>query len=276
VLFRSDGDERWHLMEESNLGAAEVLDGRRARRLQTHGSVFHKAEWTVRLPAGFAAESLRLQAHYQGEDPVDVRVMLTDRRVLVRGEVRPASGWQEIEIHRASAEHDESDVLKQVDYGTGAIRIMGIEFLDADGRNVAQISYGAPMTVRIRCHAVAPVPDQAVTFCVGFARQGFTHQAYIYDANLAIPEVGEFVIDSVLDEVRLGSGLWYVNVGIGAAGIFLRDEIPYFSVDSGWYHLLSGRLQFRVLSVTKFDAGGCFYAIPAQIAAVPALPSDPP
>jgi hypothetical protein len=113
------------------------------------------------------------------------------------------------------------------------------------------------------------VPGQAVTFCVGFARQGFTHQAYIYDEHLAVPDAETFVIESRIDDVRLGSGLWYVNVGIGAPEIFRRADIPYFSVDSAWYHLLSGRLQFRVLSVTPFDAGGCFYQLPANLVVTP-------
>src|SRR5262249_32945570 len=143
---------------------------------------------------------------------------------------------------------DESDVLKQQDYGTGVVQIETIEFIDADGRSVVQVRHGEPLTVRIRCRVNAPVPDGVVTFVVGFARQGFTYQAYIFEGHLPVPDGGSFVIDSHIDAVRLGGGTWYINAGIGAAGSFDRAEIPYFATDPSWYHVVSRRLEFRVLS----------------------------
>jgi hypothetical protein len=74
------------------------------------------------------------------------------------------------------------------------------------------------------------------------------------------------VIESQLDELRLGSGLWYVNLGIGEPDLFSRSENPYFAVDAAWYHLMTSRLEFRVLSLTSFD-GNCFYSMPARIVA---------
>jgi hypothetical protein len=269
-----DGDARWHLAAESNLGEEETVLGRRCRSLQTWGSIYHKTEWMVQLPAGFHVQALRLQSHYRGDDLVDVRVMLTDRTVLVRGEIAASHGWQDLEFQATETEHEDVDVLKQVDYGTGAIRVTAIEFLDRHDRSVAQVTYGQPLTVRVHCVAVAPVPDQAVTLCVGFARQGFTHQAYIYRSHLTVPESGAFVIENRLQEVRLGSGLWYINVGIGAADIFKQSELQYFSMDPSWYHLLSGRLEFRVLSLTKFDANGCFYEIPAEVEVQSSVPAS--
>ena len=264
------GDARWQLVAESNLGEAEDIAGRPARSLRTFGSIYHKVEWTVRVPQTFDITACRVQWHYAGDEPVDMKVMHTDRTVLVRGELTPAVGWQERTFDRAAEGHTDEDVLKQVDYGTGAIRITGIEFLDRFGENVPQVTYGDSLTVRVHCRRSAPVPEGAVTFFVGFARQGFTHQAYIYSERLPIPDDLEFVIEGRLNEVRLGSGLWYVNVGIGAPEIFKRPDIPYFSVDPSYYHLLSGRLQFRVSSVSAFDAGGCFYEMPAELVARPA------
>jgi lipopolysaccharide transport system ATP-binding protein len=267
LLRVADGDGRWHLSAESGLGDPETVQGRRCRSLQTFGSIFHKAEWAVQLPAGFDLHRLRVRCHYRGDDLVDVRVMFTDRTVIARGEISSAEGWQDLMLNVSASEHQDVDVLNQVDYGTGAIRVTGIEFLDADGHSAPQVGFEERLTVRVRCRAATAVPGQAITFCVGFARQGFTHQAYVYEPHLPIPQSEEFVIESRLDEVRLGSGIWYVNVAIGAPDIFSRDEIPYFSVDSAWYHLLSGRLQFRVMSKTKFDSGGCFYQMPARVIA---------
>src|SRR5262249_50440915 len=73
TLDVASGDPRWHLTAESNLGAPETVGGRRCRALRTAGSVFHKAEWSVQMPAGFALQGLRVQSCYEGRDPIDVR-----------------------------------------------------------------------------------------------------------------------------------------------------------------------------------------------------------
>jgi hypothetical protein len=114
----------------------------------------------------------------------------------------------------------------------------------------------------------APVPGGVVTFVVGFARQGFTYQAYIFDGHVPVPDGGSFVIDSRIDAVRLGGGTWYINAGIGAAGSFDRPEIPYFATDPSWYHVVSRRLEFRVLSATQLDAQS-FYVMPASVVVSP-------
>jgi lipopolysaccharide transport system ATP-binding protein len=262
----AEGDARWHLMAESNLSDAEIVAGRRCRSLRTSGAIYHKAEWTVPLPDGFDLRRLRAQWLYAGDDPIEASVLETDGTVLVRGELTSGAGWQDASLARVPEGSAHGDGVRQTDYGTGAVRITGIEFLNAERRPVNQVSHAAPLIVRVSCRVAAPLPRLAVTFCVGFARQGFPYQAYIYDSHLVVPASDEFVIESQLDELRLGSGLWYVNLGIGEPDLFSRSENPYFAVDAAWYHLMTSRLEFRVLSLTSFD-GNCFYSMPARIVA---------
>ena len=265
----ADGDARWHVVPESNLTDPEVVGGRRCRSLRTFGSIYHKAEWTVQLPAGFEVAQLRADWLYRGDDPIEARVLSTDRHAIVRAELASGEGWQSAAFDRARGDRQEIDLFKPVDYGTGAIRILAVEFHDAAGRSVSQTRHGEPLTVRVRCRSAEATPHAAVTFCVGFARQGSAYQGYICDSHVQIPDAEEFVIDSRIDELRLGSGVWYVNLGIGAAGLFDRSALPYFSVDSAWYHLMAARLQLQVLSAGKFDANGCFVLLPADIVAAP-------
>ena len=88
LLNVADGDPRWHLVAESNLGDPELVDGVRARALRTFGSIYHKAEWTVQLPDGFEIERVRVRWRYQGDDPIELRVISTKQDVIVRGELR--------------------------------------------------------------------------------------------------------------------------------------------------------------------------------------------
>jgi lipopolysaccharide transport system ATP-binding protein len=266
TLELAEGHERWHSVAESNLSDVETVDGRLCRSLRATGSIYHKVEWNVRLPEAFTVRCARVQWNYHGDDAIELRVITANRNVLVRGELTAGSGWQEAEFDRVIAARQELDVLRQVDFGTGVIRITAVDFLDRRGASVTQVKFGEALTVRVYCRVVTPVPDSAVTFFVGFARQGSAYQLYIYDPHLQIPDSGTFIIESSLDEVRLGAGTWYVNVGVGAADMFKRTSLPYFSVDSAYYHLLAARLQLQVLSATQFDAHGCFFAIPAKIA----------
>jgi len=265
----ANGDEHWHLVAESNLSDPEDVLGRRCRSLRTSGSIYHKAEWTVALPLDFEFDRVHAEWLYRGDDHVELRVVTTDRKVLADGELASGAGWQTGTFDRVRAGRQQSDAFKQVDYGTGVLRITQVEFLDQDGAPVAQVRFGDALTVRLHCRIDAPLVSDAVTVVIGFARQGSAYQNYIYDPHLHVPERGSFIIDSCIDNVRLGSGAWYVNLGIGEADMFKRTTLPYFSVDSAWYHLMSARLQLHVLSATQFDANGCFFAVPASITVVP-------
>jgi ABC-type polysaccharide/polyol phosphate transport system ATPase subunit len=264
-LAVADETPGWTLQPESSLGKPEVVDGRRARSLQTFGSIFHKAEWVVPLPPGFVVDRARVVWRYQGSDPVDLRVMHTDRKVLVSGELAASADWQDQVFTRAANDVETLDGLSQTDYGTGLVRITAIEFFDRDGREITQIQYGDALTVRVHCRADGPIPDGAVSFHVGFAKPGVANQAYVYNGALRVPPAHDFVIDSRIDHVRLGSGPWFIHAGLGMPNLIERDDAPYFTADSAWYHLLTKRLQLRVLSTSKFDANGMFCAIPASV-----------
>src|SRR5262249_36901404 len=90
----AEGDPRWHMVEESNLGDPEVVAGRRCRALRTFGSIYHKAEWAVQLPNDFEVAQLRADWHYRGDDPIEARVLSSDKHASVRAELPPGDGWQ--------------------------------------------------------------------------------------------------------------------------------------------------------------------------------------
>ncbi len=68
-----------------------------------------------------------------------------------------------------------------------------------------------------------------------------------------------------IDSLLLGSGQWYVNMGVGEVGLYERDQINYFTIDTAWYHMLAARLELRVTSATKVDTYGCFFIHPARV-----------
>ncbi len=260
----ADGDPRWHLVPESNLGAAETIAGERARALQVFGSVYHKAEWTVALPETFEPRSLRVRWHYRGSDAVELRVVTSERKTLIDAELPSGDGWQEHTFKALAKNQPTLDPFKQVDYGNGIVRMTSVEFLDAGGQTTAQVRVGDPLTVRVHCHPVAPVPQSAVTFVIGFTRQGTAAPLYIYTPRMAVPDA-DFVVDARLERVEFGAGTWFVNLGIGEPELMNRHSSPYFSLDNAWHHLKSARLPLQVVSASKFDSSGCYYALPTNL-----------
>ena len=265
----AEGAAGWTLLPEGNLGPAEVVAGRRCRVLRTSGSIFHKAEWLVRLPHRDRIASVRVASHYAGSEPIDVRVFTPERVLLVAGTLPAAGEWRVDEFAPTAAERGELDAQRQTDYGTGLVRIVNVEFLDAHERMVYAVRHGDPLTVRVRLKKSPALDDRHITFVVGFARQGSPYSVYIHDAAMELPSADECTVDVQIDSVRLGSGQWYVNVGIGEPNLFEKPAVHYFTLNANWYHLAAGRIEFRVESATKFDAAGCFATHPASIVVTP-------
>jgi ABC-type polysaccharide/polyol phosphate transport system ATPase subunit len=269
TLAVADGAPGWHLLPESSLGTAETVGGRPSRVLRSTGSIFHKAEWLVTLPAAAQINRARVRWHYQGSDLVDLLVFTPDRTVQIAGELGPADGWQEQTLERAGGPGTPLGPQQQTDYGTGAVRIMSVQFLDALGRDVVQARHGDPLTIRLRVSIDRALTDRHVTVIVGFRRQGAAYNGCIYERDRLLPDADACTIDLTLDPMRFGSGQWFVSVGIGKAGLYERPVVKYFATDSDWHHLLAGGLQLQILSAGGVDAVGCFVVHPATITCEP-------
>lgn len=261
----ADGAAGWTLLPEGNLGQPQTLAGRPCRVLRTSGSIFHKAEWIVAMPAATQVDAVRVRSHYEGSEPVDLRVFTPDRKLVVAGVLRGVAGWQESTFGRSREPATELDLLKQTDYGTGVVRITGVQFLDPDGRQVTAARHGDPLTVRVQITVDPQLIDRRVVFVLGFARHGSPYSAYAHAPSMLLPDSDECVIDVMIDAVRLGSGKWYINIAIGEPDVFERPAIKYFALDPSWYHLLAARIELQVASSSSLDAAGCFVVHPATI-----------
>ena len=85
----------WDLVPESNLGAPETINGRPARALRAAGSIYHKAEWLVTMPADVDIRDARVIWHYEGGEILDFRVFTADRDLLISAELAGGPGWQD-------------------------------------------------------------------------------------------------------------------------------------------------------------------------------------
>jgi ABC-type polysaccharide/polyol phosphate transport system ATPase subunit len=261
----AEGAAYWSLAPEGNLSGPEKVAGQSCRVLKTAGSIFHKAEWIAALPAGATVGGLKVRYFYDGADAIDVRVFSTNRQLLVGGELPAVAGWTERAFTGNATANRELEVPKQTDFGTGAVFINRVQFIDHDGVEVVEVRHGDSFTVRLSLRVAPQLVNRDVTFIMGFARHESPYSAYVYEPRLTLPAGDECVVEMQMDAVQLGSGPWYVTMGIGEVGLYEREVVKYFTVDAAWYHMLASRLELRVTSKTKVDTFGCFCIHPAKV-----------
>ena len=271
-LSVADGAPAWTLAPEGNLGRPETVAGERCRALRDTGSIYHKVEWIVSLPPHSIVTGVGVRYQYEGTDPIDVRVFTPDRKLVAAGELTPAGEWAASTFERNTGATRDLEVLRQTDYGTGVVRITHVEFIGRDGEAVSEVRHGDPLSVRINLRVSQELPSRDVTFFLGFARHESPYSAYVYQPRVSLPTTEECVIDVRIDSVLLGSGRWYVNMGVGELGLYDRDVINYYTIDGAWYHMLAARLELRVTSATKVDTFGCFFIHPAAVTVSPVAP----
>ncbi len=260
VAAESDG---WQSMPGGNLGPPQVVDGRLCRALESAGSIYHKAEWVANVPAA-RVRAVRIVWRYAGDDPVDVRVFEPGRRLVVAETVGRSVGWSERTFERTVVERS-LDVAKQTSYGTGLARIADVQFLDAEGRNVVEVTHGAHLTVQLRVTMHPDLVDRAVTFIVGFSRSGTPYSGLVYRSPIQLPDGDECVIRVSMDDFPLGAGQWYVIAAVGEAGLYDKEFVKYFTTDASWHHMLAERLELSVLPTGKVQTFGCFALLRADV-----------
>jgi ABC-type polysaccharide/polyol phosphate transport system ATPase subunit len=266
TLVVAEPTKKWELSAEGNLGPVETIAGRSCRAIRTAGSIYHKAEWLARVPPDADLRGLTVRWHYDAEVPADVRVFTTKRQVLVSGTLSRGEGWQEQRFDCVTGAAMELDAVQQSSYGTGLVRITDVRFLASD-QDVVEVKHGDRLVVRVSVQVSEQLQGESVLFVLGFNRHASPYSALIHEEHLRLPHAGSAEITVDVARVQLGSGAWYVVVGIGEPGLYDKPAVKYFTVNPSWHHLLASRLDLKVGSISTLDAAGCFVVLPATVSA---------
>ncbi len=104
-------------------------------------------------------------------------------------------------------------------WGTGEVRVVDVEFLDARGERHQTFTSGEPMTMRIQCQVNSQVED---LICGVIVHRGDGYRlahanTFFSGLELRCPAAGErFSLDLVVDELRLLGGHYQVTVVLAA------------------------------------------------------------
>ena len=113
------------------------------------------------------------------------------------------------------------------------------------------------LVIRVWLDVNAPAIGREVTFVLAFTRHGTSFAVNVVEHHLLLP-TAQTVVDITLPSVQLGSGAWFLRVGVGEAGIFERGTLNYFAVDDRWYHMMRDGISLEVRSIDRLDSAGCF------------------
>ncbi|HET7697847.1 MAG TPA: ABC transporter ATP-binding protein [Vicinamibacterales bacterium] len=267
ALRAADGASDWHLSAESNLGAPDTIEGRRARPLQTFGHIYHKAEWTIARATSEPPAALRIAWRYQGDETAEVAVLDSENRTILRGDLPRGEGWQEQRIANASGDAFAGSGA----YGTGAIRIEQVVFADDAGRESVSFPHGARLHARVTLQRQQEDGPRDCTFVLAFNRLGGTAAVYVHAGRLELP-ADRAVVHVEADPLVLGGGAWLVTCAVGERDLYQQTFNPYFTVNSRWYHMLVRAFEIQVQSSSAVEAAAAAMQ-PARITIVPDAPA---
>jgi ABC-type polysaccharide/polyol phosphate transport system ATPase subunit len=265
----ASGSPEWHLAPESNLGPPETIDGRQARALQTFGHLFHKAEWVVTSVSPASISSLVVTWQYAGNDEAEVAVLDAENRPVLRGSLTRGDGWQTAHITSA----DEASEPSRGEYGTGAVRIVAVSFLDDTGAESASFVHGGRLRATVELERVqATSGDPACTFVLAFTRVGSTAAVYVQRDRVDVG-AGRSVVSVDASPIVLGSGTWLVTLGVGEPDLYRETFNPYFTVNPRWFHLRARAFELQIASSSSIDAAAT--AVQPATVVVRPLPGAP-
>lgn len=270
-LRLKDGSEAWIQDPQGNLGPVRVNLGRTCRCLQTSGSIFHKAAWTVLLPPGGSVRSLRAAWHYAADEPVEVRIIDEAGGIILRDLLTGADGWQETEhLLGDRAKLDESAKANgSGQYGTGAVRIDNVQFLDANGAPIRHIAHGDRLRLKIKGRVQGALARRSMTILLGFHRPGVAIGSYAHHDDLPLPPEDEFEVTLDLNPLLLGSGLWMVTIGFAEPDFYKLPNPAYFTINDKWHHIIVRGFELEVTKANSLD-NYAYFCHPARIEISPA------
>lgn len=169
------------------------------------------------------------------------RVLLLDHGKVVFDGIPETAVERFREILKEGSERDGQHNLSMQ-----AMKVLGVELLDAAGDPTDEIEGTDPFTVRIRVHSDVPVESWAVGFSIDTAQgsMALASNTDLAKADLG-PIDGERTVELTVRDARLGSGTYSINANVAG-----------FSVPSA--HSLEGGVSFTVAgpAQTIGPAGG--------------------
>lgn len=236
---------------ENSWGEPVTIEGRLARPLLSHGSIFN------RYPFAFAQQGLA-QFELDESFSIEIDYLAMEEGSAFLGIYRPSApsitrggdlifssaGWTTARIEmNNSIDAASLDAAKQTTmarFGRRDIEIVEVSFHDQDGKLSHQFQVGSKMEVRIAYRVNRPDFLEHPTCLLAFRKDGVERPIRLVTDRIAIGKEQGGVLKAVADPLLLGVGSYYVTVGIFKEGYFHSVEAKkFYTTNQGVYDIHS-------------------------------------
>jgi lipopolysaccharide transport system ATP-binding protein len=216
---------------DGNWGDPVEFEGRPARPFLPHGSIFHRLPFLMNSPE--IAERIRgggadVELTFWSSNPEDhPEVALFDEdgkgSYAAAFDAPVTAGWQTaraaLAFGRPTPAGAEGGVVR---YGSRALEITGVRFLDADGEEAHLFNVGRSLRVQLSYRLNDPAFDERPTLIVAFHKDGVTrsHRFWTDEIRLSHREGAEGEIEIEAAPLLLGAGTYAVTISIFREGYF--------------------------------------------------------
>ncbi len=243
---------------ETSWGEPETVEGRLARPLLAHGSIFD------RYPFAFSQQELS-SFTLDESFSIEFDYLALETETLFIGIYRPSApsitrgsniafvsaGWNTAHAGMTaaiSAAYLDTKPAQMARFGRRDIEITNVEFLDVTGNSCYQFPVGSDMAVRLSYRINKRGLSEKPTLVVAFQRDGTlrTHRFVTDQLILGSNEEGEITV--VATPLLLGTGHYFVTVSIFKEGYFQSIESKkFFSTNHGVYDIHARAYEVVVL-----------------------------
>lgn len=246
----SAGNDRIRLLlepGEGNWSEVQTIAGRATRTFAPHGSIYHRVPFLVTdraIVAAAQAGELDCEIEHLSPEaqPLEVSLYLPNKQQFRAAlPVTAAHQWTTVRarLQAVSAKDQTIDAPQGlVRYGTKAMEITNVQFLDGMGRETQVFESGAGMTVRLSYRIHDPGLDESPTIAVAFMKDGIhrSHRFWTDQIRLTARTARSGTLDIQATPLLMGPGTYLVTVwvfregnfgGNGAARFFSANDKLY-------------------------------------------------
>ena len=243
---------------EASWGEPETVEGRLARPLLAHGSIFDRCPFAFSqqgLSSFTLDESFSIEFDYKAleTETLFIGIYRPSAPSITRGSniTFVSASWRTAHAGMTtsiSAAYLDTKPAQMTRFGRQDIEITDVEFLDMTGHSCYQFPVGSDMAVRLSYRINKGGLSEKPTLVVAFQRDGTlrTHRFVTDRLLLGSNEEGEITV--VATPLLLGAGHYFVTVSIFKEGYFQSIESKkFFSTSHGVYDIHARAYEVVVL-----------------------------
>jgi lipopolysaccharide transport system ATP-binding protein len=220
--------------------------------LANHGSPFHKGMLRAQFGSDLASPVLSLAIESATEQAVSAIVYGANQVGYLGGHLALKAGhrvaWNvPLDVSRLERISDLIEGDTETRHGSGAIRITGVDILDGQGGSVRQLTFGAPVTMRMSYVVQDATRAAAAEVNIAIFRDGVLDVMRLFgtDLNLAVSGTGG-IIEIRLPKLLLAPGTYLATILVAKSGYYEAASGKPFSINPDVFDVLSRSLGFAV------------------------------